>query len=101
MKAIDSSFSEIAKSAKFVELLRQKRGFLVPMTVFFLVFYFLLPILTSFSTVLNTPAIGPISWAWIFAFAQFAMTWVVCGIYSWRSAKFDVLVEEIKKGTKA
>lgn len=89
-------YADIAKSQKFAELLRQKRRFLVPMTVFFLVFYFLLPILTSFTTFLNTPAIGPISWAWIFAFSQFVMTWVLCGIYSARAAKFDVMEHEIR-----
>lgn len=88
-------YADIAKSQKFVELLKHKRKFLVPMTLFFLVFYFLLPVLTSFTTILNAPAIGPISWAWVFAFSQFVMTWVLCMIYSSRAARFDVMVEDI------
>ena len=97
MPTVSGKYADIAKSQKFVELLKHKRKFLVPMTVFFLVFYFLLPVLTSFTTVLNAPAIGPISWAWLFAFAQFIMTWVLCMLYSSRAARFDVLVEEVRQ----
>ena len=31
---------------------------------------------------LNTPAFGDVTWAWVFAFAQFIMTWALCMIYS-------------------
>lgn len=91
------SYSDIAKSGKFRELLKQKRKFIVPMTVFFFAFYFLLPILTSYSTFLNAPAFGPVSWAWVFAFAQFIMTWALCILYSRRAAKFDALIHEVKR----
>ncbi|MED3842450.1 hypothetical protein P9851_12175 [Geobacillus stearothermophilus] len=33
----------------------------MPATVFFFVFYFALPVLTSYSKALNAPAIGPVS----------------------------------------
>ena len=51
------------------------------MSIFFLVFI-ALPILTSYSKVLNTPAFGDVTWAWVFAFSQFIMTWALCMIYS-------------------
>ena len=63
----------------------------------FLLFYFALPILTSYTDVLNHPAIGPITWAWVFAFAQFVMTWVLCILYSRKAAQFDRMVDDIKK----
>jgi len=88
--------SEVVQSDQFKKLIASKKRFIVPMTVFFLVFYFALPILTSYTTVLNESAIGPISWAWVFAFAQFVMTWVLCIIYSRKSKKFDRMVDEIK-----
>ncbi|KIL38755.1 membrane protein [Gordoniibacillus kamchatkensis] len=91
------NYTDIAKSGKFRELLRQKRKFLVPMTVFFFAFYFLLPILTSYTTFLNAPALGPVSWAWLFAFAQFIMTWALCIVYSRRAVKFDALIQEVKR----
>jgi uncharacterized membrane protein (DUF485 family) len=89
-------FEEVAKSEKFKDLIDSKKRFIIPMTVFFLVFYFALPLLTSYTTVLNNSAIGPISWAWVFAFGQFIMTWVLCVIYSKKSKEFDRKIEEIK-----
>ncbi|WP_316570079.1 DUF485 domain-containing protein [Neobacillus sp. YIM B06451] len=90
-------YSKIVQSSSFQQLLREKRQFLLPASLFFLAFYFTLPVLTSYSTILNNPAIGPISWAWVFAFAQFIMTWALCIIYTKRAAGFDRLVEEIKQ----
>jgi len=95
------AYSEVEQSAKFKDLISSKKRFLVPMTIFFLVFYFALPILTSYTKVLNTPAIGPISWAWIFAFGQFIMTWVLCIIYSRKAKQFDRKIEEIKSELEA
>jgi len=91
-----SRYSAIARSAQFQSLLKRKRRFIVPMTVFFLAFYFLLPILTSYTTILNEDAIGPISWAWLFAFAQFIMTWALCIAYSRKAKKFDEAVAAIR-----
>ncbi|RAK23079.1 uncharacterized membrane protein (DUF485 family) [Anoxybacillus vitaminiphilus] len=90
-------YTKIVQSASFQHLMKAKRNFIFPFTLFFLAFYFTLPILTSYSKVLNNPAIGSISWAWIFAFAQFIMTWTLCSLYSKRAAKFDELVEKIKQ----
>lgn len=91
--AID--YTEIAQSMEFKELLQAKRKFIVPMSLFFFCFYILLPILTSYSEVLNTPAVGAITWAWIFAFAQFVMTWSLCIIYTKKAESFDRISEKI------
>lgn len=56
MKEEKIDYSKAAASPAFQELLKRKRAFIVPMTVFFLLFYFLLPILTSYFTFLNQPA---------------------------------------------
>ncbi|ANB59174.1 DUF485 domain-containing protein [Anoxybacteroides amylolyticum] len=93
-------YSQVVQSASFQQLMREKRGFILPFSLFFLAFYFTLPVLTSYSTVLNTPAFGSISWAWVFAFAQFIMTWTLCMLYSKRAARFDEMVEKIKQEVK-
>lgn len=97
MPKAKADYQEVAQSPKFKLLMARKKRFIAPMTVFFLIFYFLLPILTSYSKILNHSAVGPISWAWVFAFAQFIMTWALCIVYSKKSAKFDQMVEEIKQ----
>jgi uncharacterized membrane protein (DUF485 family) len=93
--AID--YSKIVQSSSFQQLLREKRNFIIPFSIFFLVFYFTLPILTAYTKVLNNTAFGSISWAWVFGFAQFIMTWALCMIYTKRASKFDKTVETIKQ----
>ena len=90
-------YSKIVQSSSFQQLLREKRKFIIPWSIFFLVFYFTLPILTSYSSVLNKTAFGSISWAWVFGGAQFIMTWALCIIYTKRASRFDRTVETIKE----
>ncbi|WP_424767454.1 DUF485 domain-containing protein [Paenibacillus sp. sgz302251] len=94
------TYSEVARSELFRKLMTKKKRFIVPLTLFFLAFYFTLPILTSFSNVLNEAAIGSITWAWVFAAAQFIMTWVLCSMYSKKSVEFDAICEELKDQVK-
>ncbi|MFB9325098.1 DUF485 domain-containing protein [Paenibacillus aurantiacus] len=93
------TYGEVVRSELFRELMAKKKRFVVPLTLFFLAFYFTLPILTSYSDVLNNKAIGSISWAWIFAFSQFIMTWALCSLYSRKSTEFDAICEQIKLQT--
>ncbi|MFX6163944.1 DUF485 domain-containing protein, partial [Acinetobacter baumannii] len=85
-------YQAIARSGKFQQLLQRKKAFILPWSIFFFVFYFMLPVMTSYSKVLNTPAVGAITWAWVFAFAQFIMTWALCILYTKKSAEFDTIV---------
>lgn len=90
-------YTKIVQSSSFKELMQQKKAFIIPMSIFFMVFYFALPIMTAYSTVLNKPAFASISWAWVFAFAQFIMTVSFCMIYTRKARKFDDMVEKITK----
>lgn len=93
-------FEKIASSNKFQQLMTSKKKFIVPLTIFFLVFYFTLPFLTSYSNILNKIAFGDISWAWVFAFAQFIMTWVLCIVYVKKASYFDKLADEVIEENK-
>src|SRR5699024_12652198 len=88
-------YEQLNESSKYKSLMKEKKIFTIPLTIFLLVFYFKLPILTSYSTILTTPAIGDISWAWIYGFAQFVMTWVLCIVYVKKSAAFDNKAQQI------
>jgi uncharacterized membrane protein (DUF485 family) len=99
-------YVKIESSPQFKQFMHKKKKFIVPLTIFFLVFYFLLPISTSYGKFLNTPFIGDISWAWVFAVAQFIMTWVICSIYVKKAASFDkeaeqIIEDQIHKGGNA
>lgn len=99
-------YEKIESSPQFKLFMRNKKKFIIPLTIFFLVFYFLLPISTSYGTFLNTPVFGDITWAWVFAVAQFIMTWVICTIYVKKASSFDdeaeaIIKSQIEKGGKA
>ncbi len=92
-----SEYSEIAKTEAFKELVRRKRAFLIPTVVFVLLFFIMLPVLSIFTDVLDGKVIGAISWAYLYAFAQFFLAWIVTFFY-WREAsRFDELAREARE----
>lgn len=95
-------YKDIEQSSGFKALMQEKKRFIIPLTVFFLLFYFSLPVLASYTTILNNPAIGSITWAWILAIAQFIMTWTLCILYVRKAAQFDLkadaIIDEMEKG---
>jgi uncharacterized membrane protein (DUF485 family) len=88
-------FEEVSNSQEFRGLMRAKKGFLVPLTIMFLSLYFLLPILTSYTTILNKPAIGSISWTWVYSIGLFIMTWILCMVYVKKAGQYDQTAQEI------
>ncbi|WP_428911272.1 DUF485 domain-containing protein [Niallia sp. Krafla_26] len=88
-------FEKIASSPEFGKLMESKRKFLVPLTGLFLALYFLLPILTSYTTILNKPAIGSVSWTWVYSLGLFIMTWVLCMIYVKKAGQYDQSAKQI------
>ncbi len=90
-------YSGIAETEAFKELIRRKRAFLVPTVVFVLLFFIMLPILSIFTDVLDGKVIGAISWAYLYAFAQFFLAWVVTFVYWKRANRWDELAREARK----
>lgn len=102
----DIDYVAVAQSEEFQSFMTKRKKFVIPYTIFFLVFYFLLPICTSYTTFLNQSAIGDISWVWLFAFAQFIMTFVLCIVYVKKAGQFDeesdqIIKAQLKEGGKA
>jgi uncharacterized membrane protein (DUF485 family) len=86
----------IERTSAFRELTQKRKAFILPATIFFFVFYFGLPFLTAFTTVLDVNVIGAINLAWIYAFAQFAMTWILMHLYVSRANGWDDLVDRAR-----
>jgi uncharacterized membrane protein (DUF485 family) len=95
MGAPKRDYSSIVKSDVFQSLMARKKRFILPWSLFFLTFYFILPVVTSYSEILNQPAIGAITWAWLFAAAQFIMTWTLCMLYSRKAKAFDAIAASV------
>lgn len=92
-----NGYSEIAEATAFKELVSRKRAFLVPTVIFVLLFFIMLPILSIFIDVLDGKVIGAISWAYLYAFAQFFLAWIVTFLY-WRKAnRWDELARKARE----
>jgi len=86
----------IERTSAFQEYSRKRKAFLIPATIFFLLFFFGLPLLAAFTTVLNGKAVGPLTWAYIYGIAQFFMTWILMHVYVNQANKWDDLVERAR-----
>jgi len=84
------------QTPSFQEYARKRKAFLIPATIFFLLFFFGFVFLAAFTTVLNSKAVGPLTWAYIYGLAQFAMTWILMHIYVSRANRWDDLVDRAR-----
>lgn len=83
-------WNAIAATPAFRELLRAKAAFIVPTTIFFMVYYFTLPVLAGWYPKLMTHEVfGPVNVAYLFAFSQFVMAWIIAGLYVRVAAGWD------------
>ena len=92
----NNEWVRVERTSAFKELVKRKRAFIIPATIFFMLFYFGLPFLAAFTTVLNVKVFGPLTLAYIYAFAQFAMTWILMHLYVARANKWDLLVDRAR-----
>lgn len=92
-KKID--YDKIASQESFKSLSKRKNAFLWTVTAFFFVAYMLLPILTSYTKILHQPAIGEITWVWIYSAGLFVMTWTLAHFYVAKANRFDKEARDI------
>ena len=89
----NNEWVRVERTEAFKDLLRRKKAFIIPASIFFMIFYFGLVFLGAFTTVLNVKVAGPLTLAYVYAFAQFAMTWILMHVYVRQANKWDDLVE--------
>lgn len=90
-------WNRVARTSAFHELMQKKKAFIIPATIFFLLFYFGLPVLAAYTTVLNFNVVGSVTGAYVYAFAQFVMTWVLMHLYVNRANKWDNIVDRARQ----
>ncbi|HEV7868167.1 MAG TPA: DUF485 domain-containing protein [Chthoniobacteraceae bacterium] len=84
------NWDEIAADADFKQLLAAKVTFIVPATVFFVIYYFALPFLVGYHPELMMKKVwGEMNWAYLFALSQFFMAWIVAAFYVVVAAGWD------------
>lgn len=88
-------YDQLVETEDFMGLLQKKKAFIIPVTTFFLTFYFVLPVLAAYTDVLNGEAFLDITWAWVYALLQFAVVWIGGIVYLKKSEKYDKMAQNI------
>ena len=89
-------WAAIERTPEFRDLVRAKRAFIIPATLFFVVYYFALPALVGYwPDLMSTRVAGAINLAYLFALSQFVMAWVIMAVYVRRARRYDRMVEQL------
>jgi uncharacterized membrane protein (DUF485 family) len=91
-----TQWDSIANSRKFKDLMATKKIFIVPAFVFFVVYYFLLPVLVGYApNFMATKVWGVVNIAYLFALSQFFVAWIIAALYVKAASDFDRLAQDI------
>ena len=91
-----SMWDRVAASPEFRNLMATKKVFIIPAFLFFLVYYFLLPILVGYAPqFMSTKVWGNVNLAYLFALSQFFMAWIIAGLYVKAGDNFDKISKDI------
>jgi uncharacterized membrane protein (DUF485 family) len=73
----------------YVEYARARKRLVVPFTLIIIGTFFLLPLLTNFTSALDGVAFSGITWAYLYAFAVFALVLIITTTYRRAMDKFE------------
>ena len=90
-----SVWDRIAESKEFKDLMATKKTFIVPAFIFFVVYYFALPVLVGYAPHFMDTRIGKVNLAYLFALSQFFVAWLIAGLYVKAANNFDRLAKDI------
>jgi uncharacterized membrane protein (DUF485 family) len=91
-----TEWDRVAASPEFRDLMATKKTFIIPAFVFFIVYYFALPVLVGYAPqFMATKVIGNVNLAYLFALSQFFMAWTVAWLYVKAAGGFDRLARDI------
>ena len=92
-------WEKLAASERFRNLLKAKKRFVVPAMIFFVVYYFALPVLIGYARpFMEKRVMGPVNLAYLFALSQFFMAWIIAALYVKAAARFDRMAKEVTGG---
>jgi uncharacterized membrane protein (DUF485 family) len=88
----------LEQTPEFRELVRRRMRFVLPATIFFLVYYFLLPLGNGLAPdFMKTKVFGEVNIAYLFALSEFVMAWVLAWLYIRKAnTVFDALAAKVR-----
>jgi uncharacterized membrane protein (DUF485 family) len=85
-----ANWDSIAADPGFKHLLGAKARFIILATIFFIVYYFTLPVMVGwFPNLMQKKVIGEVNLAYLFALSQFFMAWILAFLYVGAAAGWD------------
>ena len=85
-----SVWNRVAQTDDFKKLLAAKKAFVVPATIFFILYYFALPVSVGyFPALMQRKVWGPVNIAYLFALSQFIVAWIIASLYVRAAREFD------------
>jgi len=92
----ETTWDRVASSQEFKDLMAVKKIFIIPAFIFFLVYYFLLPVLVGYAPkFMSIKVWGNVNLAYLFALSQFFMAWIIAGLYIKAGDNFDRISKDI------
>ncbi len=80
----------LAANPAFQDLLKRKARFIIISCVFFMVYYFALPISVGYwPSFMKQAVLGKVNIAYLFALSQFFMAWALAFIYLRKAGQWD------------
>ncbi|HEX8138059.1 MAG TPA: DUF485 domain-containing protein [Pyrinomonadaceae bacterium] len=91
-----ADWDRVAATEEFKRLLASKRKFIIPATIFFIIYYFALPVLVGYAPgLMDRRVFGVVNLAYLFALSQFFMAWIIAALYVRVAGKWDALARSI------
>lgn len=82
----------VAESPEFKRLMTKKKAFIIPAFIFYVGYYFALPVLVGYAPQLMARKVwGDVNIAYLFALSQFFMAWILAWVYIRKADRFDRL----------
>ena len=89
-------WSLVTQLPEFRTMVRAKLRFIIPATLFFVVYYFALPVLVGYAPdLMSKKILGVVNIAYVFALSQFFMAWIIAALYIRAAAKFDKMEHRV------
>src|SRR5271170_3576686 len=93
-----SVWNRVAQTDDFKKLLAVKKAFVLPATIFFVLYYFALPISVGyFPAFVQRKVWGPVNIAYLFALSQFIVAWLIAYLYVRAAREFDARAAAVIK----
>jgi len=97
-------WNRVTQLPEFRAMVRAKLRFIIPAALFFITYYFALPVLVGYAPgLMSKKILGVVNVAYLFALSQFFMAWIIAALYIRAAAKFDKMehqvIERASEGT--